>query len=166
MKKIFLFIATILFLTLPANVLAVCPACIVAEGVGIGVLRWLGIDDIIVGIWIGAMCISMVLWLNNLLIKRNKKYFAQLPILIVLIYLPNLWFLDKAGLLNNFRPIFGINRLLIGTVYGSIIVFIALFIDNYLRMKNNGKVKFYYQKIIIPISLLTAASLIFFFLWR
>ena len=41
-----------LFFAIPAK--AICPVCTVAVGAGIGLSRWLGIDDSITGLWIGA----------------------------------------------------------------------------------------------------------------
>ena len=53
------------------SVMAHCPLCTAATIVGVGVTRSLGWDDSIVGIFVGAMIVSSVLWLNNILKKRN-----------------------------------------------------------------------------------------------
>ena len=42
---------------------AICPLCVVAVGAGLGLSRWLGVDDVVSSIWIGALLVSMIL--NN-----------------------------------------------------------------------------------------------------
>ena len=46
-----------------------CPVCAVAVGVGLGLSRWLKIDDAISGLWIGALIVS----LSFILAKWTKK---------------------------------------------------------------------------------------------
>ena len=38
--------------------LALCPVCAIAVGAGIGVSRWLGVDDTITGVWVGGLIVS------------------------------------------------------------------------------------------------------------
>ena len=52
---------------------AVCPVCTVAVIGGLGLSRWLGIDDAITGIWIGGLIISLSLWFTDWLYKKYKK---------------------------------------------------------------------------------------------
>ena len=55
---------------LPA-VMAHCPLCTGATIVGVGITRSFGLDDSIVGVFVGGMIISTALWFNNVLKKRN-----------------------------------------------------------------------------------------------
>lgn len=57
---------------------AICPLCTVAVGAGVGVSRSLGIDDVIVGLWIGGLLVSSSMWLFEWLkgkevVKRKVK---------------------------------------------------------------------------------------------
>jgi len=56
------------------KVLAVCPLCTVAVGAGVGLSRWLGIDDVITGLWIGGLIVSLIAWSENWL---DKKIFTS-----------------------------------------------------------------------------------------
>jgi len=61
MKNILIFLF-IVDLFLPSYALAVCPVCSIAVAGGVGLSRWLGIDDTISGIWIGGLIISLAIW--------------------------------------------------------------------------------------------------------
>lgn len=49
--------------------MAICPVCTVAVGTDVGLCRWLGIDDVLSGIWIGGLIISMIG------LRKNKPAF-------------------------------------------------------------------------------------------
>jgi len=53
MKKILISFLSVLVIFNTNQVFAVCPVCTVAAGAGVGLSRWLGIDDIIIGLWVG-----------------------------------------------------------------------------------------------------------------
>lgn len=53
-RKLFISAATAIELGLTAKAQAVCPVCTVAVGTGVGLSRWLGVDDTITGLWLGA----------------------------------------------------------------------------------------------------------------
>jgi len=53
---------------------AICPVCTVTVGAGIGLSRWLGIDDSITGLWLGAFLLSISLWTIDWL-DRKKSIF-------------------------------------------------------------------------------------------
>jgi len=63
-----IFTATVLT---SAKAFAICPVCTIAIGAGLGLSRWLGVDDVISGIWIGGLLVSTSLWTVNWL--RSKK---------------------------------------------------------------------------------------------
>lgn len=68
-------IAMVFFLLSPliftSKAYAICPLCTVAVGAGVGVSRSLGIDDVIVGLWIGGLLVSSSMWLFEWL--KGKK---------------------------------------------------------------------------------------------
>ncbi|KKU63742.1 MAG: hypothetical protein UX88_C0023G0019 [Candidatus Woesebacteria bacterium GW2011_GWC2_47_16] len=73
MKKLLVFLSPIIFLLSPKTALAVCPVCTVAVGAGLGVSRWLGIDDSVSGIWVGGLVVSLSFWFADWLTKKNLK---------------------------------------------------------------------------------------------
>jgi hypothetical protein len=167
MKKLSFFIFPLLmflFLVKAPQVWAVCPACTIAVGAGVGLSRWLGIDDLISGLWVGAFTVSCGLWFASWLGKRHFKFPAQKILSILLFYLVivlPLFFFNIIG--HPLNKLWGIDKLLIGIGGGSVIFLISVGLDKYLRIKNKGKVLFYYQKVILPIGLLLITSLILYF---
>jgi len=53
---------------------AFCPVCTVAVGAGVGLCRYLGIDDLISGAWIGGLLMSLTLWTIEWLNKKKIKF--------------------------------------------------------------------------------------------
>jgi hypothetical protein len=82
--------------------------------------------------------------------------------MLILYFLLTFIPLYKMNVIDNiWRTIWGINRLLFGSICGLILSSCALLVDKLLRKKNNGKAIFKYQKVILPLSILIVFSLIF-----
>lgn len=143
---------------------AVCPVCTVAVGAGVGISRMIGIDDTIAGVWIGGFIISSGLWLADFIKKKNWKipFLQVLSILLMIIFVvPSLFWAKIIGVVgNNFL---GVDKIIFGMITGSIIFFLAVGVDKFLRAINGGKVFIYYQKVIFPLFLLSIVSLILYF---
>lgn len=168
MKKIKFLVFPILmlfFLVKASFAWAVCPACTIAVGAGVGLSRWLGIDDLISGVWVGAFTVSSGLWFASWLGKKHFKIPAKEVLSVILFYiimvLP-LFFFNIIG--HPLNKLWGIDKLLIGIIGGSVIFLLSVVVDKYLRLKNKGKVLFYYQKVILPVGLLLITSLVLYFL--
>ena len=145
--------------------LAVCPVCVVAVGVGLGISRWLGIDDTVTGVWIGGLIVSMGLWLASWVEKKGWKVPYPKALSVVLLYaftIIPLWLEKTIGSPKN--TLWGIDKILLGIVAGSVAFFLSVWIDKMLRKKNNGQVYIYYQKVILPMLLLTITSFTFYLL--
>jgi hypothetical protein len=152
-----------LFLVSGREAAAVCPVCTVAVGAGLGLCRFLGIDDTVSGIWIGGLILSSGLWLADFLKKKNWqiKYldFWSVVFFGLMVVLP-LVFMGLIGLPAN--KLWGIDKLLLGMGVGAGVFLLGVWADKFLRRKNNGKVYIYYQKVILPVLFLTIASFIFY----
>jgi len=161
--KIFIgFLFIFLFLSKPT--LAVCPLCTVAAAGGIEVTRLLGVDDLISSIWIGGLIVSAALWFSDFLAKKKflKPIWREVLSLSLfyLLTIPFLYWGKMIGVPNN--VFLGVDKIIFGIAVGSITFSIGVFLDNFLRKINRGKVFIYYQKVILPILFLTIASLIFY----
>ena len=143
---------------------AVCPVCTIAIGAGVGLSRWLGVDDSITGLWIGAIILSSAFWTNNYLIKRKWNFIGSLLLSIIFYYaivLIPLYTKDIIG--HPFNKLCGIDKLLFGIVLGSILFLFSFWLDSYIKKSNHNKVRFYYQKVVIPIIILVITSIILYF---
>jgi len=159
MNKYIKWLAFLVFFIFPAKVQAVCPICTVAVGAGLGVSRYFGIDDLITGLWIGALVLSMVLWFADVIEK--KSWPIRFPRLSAGGFLYFILFLTLVlsgiiGIPGNL--IFGIDKLFLGICLGSFVFYFASLTDRYLKTRNKGQVIFYYQKVIIPVFLLSLLS--------
>lgn len=143
---------------------AVCPVCTVAVGAGLGLAEYLGIDDSISGLWIGALIVSMSIWTINWLDGKNIRFKGS-KILIFLAYfaiiiLP-LWFKGKIG--HPLHTLCGIDKLLFGIILGSVLFAAGVLAHNYLRKRNGEKSYFQGQKIVAGVAPIIIASLILYF---
>jgi hypothetical protein len=162
----FLFLVLVL-IALPTKVFAFCPVCTVAVAAGVGLARWLKVDDTITGLWIGALIISSILWTLNWL-KTKKWNFKGDSIIIfvayyLLIIIP-LYYTDIIG--HPLHRIFGIDKLIFGIGVGTIIFLLSMPLYNYVKKSNKNKSYFKLQKIATPIILLLIASLIMYFVTK
>ena len=151
----------------PFLALAVCPVCSVAVAGGLGISRWLGIDDVISGIWVGGLIVSLIAWFISWLNEKNIKFKFRQPLVAVLFYLIVILPLYWTGLISySCSQLWGFNKLLIGIFFGSLIFSLGVWIHNLLKKKNNNKVYFSFQKVVIPVSFLIIASIIFYFITK
>lgn len=146
---------------------AVCPICTLAVGAGIGLSRWLGIDDTITGSWIGALLVSVSLWTIDWVSKKSWKFrgykIAIFSFYLILIVGPLFW---KDIFWHPLNKLWGVDKLILGMVSGMIFFSGGVFLNEFLKKKNEGKVFFPFQKIVLNLALLIILSGIFYFLTK
>ena len=144
---------------------AVCPICTIAVGVGLGISERLGIDDTVAGLWIGGLTVSLSMWTHDWFEKRHIRFFARdfLTALgyFVLVVLPLPYFFsDIFG--NPNHVLWGVDKLLLGIVIGSIAFFLGA--DWYRRIKaKRGHAHFPFEKVALPVLPLILLSIFFYF---
>jgi len=169
MKKLSIYSIAIftIILVISKKALAVCPICTVTVGTGIGLSRWLGIDDSITGLWIGGLIVSITIWTIAYFDKKNIHFKGRNIVTIagyyLLIVLP-LHFVGIIGNPSNALHNYGIDKLLLGIITGSIAFYFGAVWYYYLKQKNNGHAYFPFQKVVVPVSPLIILSIIFYFL--
>lgn len=160
----------LLFATLfvfPDRAFAICPVCTVAVGAGVGFSRYLGVDDLIAGVWIGGLTVSMIMWTVNYLNKKNIKFIGR-KILITIVYFGFIVIpLFYTGIMGHpLNKMWGIDRLLLGVIFGSIFFFIFAQGYQYMKKRNNNHAYFPFQKVAMPVAPLIILTFIFYFLTR
>ncbi|MBM3247580.1 hypothetical protein FJZ17_03535 [Candidatus Pacearchaeota archaeon] len=144
----------------------VCPVCTVAVGAGVGFLRAWGINDIITGIWFGALIVSSIAWMIDYLNRKNIHFLFRKILVIIAFYALFIvplyyWKINGEpvmGALGN--VIFGIDKVLFGVIIGTIVFILAMLANNYLKKINDNRVMINYQKILIPLIFLIIVSVI------
>lgn len=166
-KPLSFFIALIAFLWLfSEKAFAFCPVCTAVVCAGYGLSRWLGVDDTVSGVWIGAAILSSAFWFSNYLESKKISFPLRTVSLAFFSYIVVLAPMWAKGLIHPENCLFGINKLILGVAVGSAVFLGGLLLDKVLRRRNNGKVFFYYQKVAIPVALLSIGSAVFYFLTK
>ncbi|MFH1773028.1 MAG: hypothetical protein ABH818_01575 [Patescibacteria group bacterium] len=172
MKKKLFFLLSVFGLNLlfAKKVLAICPVCTVVVSAGIELSRLLGIDDVITGLWIGGLIVSLIIWTESWFDKKNIQFKARIIITTLgyylLIIIP-LYYLNILGDHKNDLLCFcnlHLDKLLLGMIVGSISFYFSSNLYSYLKEKNNNHAHFSFQKVVIPVFLLILLSIIFYFL--
>lgn len=142
-------------------VFATCPICVLAVGGGLWLAEKLGIDDLIVSIWIGALVTAFAIALAD----KFKKIKLPQPEISwsVIFYFLTLATLQLQGKLNNpYCKIWGVCKILLGVTLGTVFLGAGTLLDKWLRTKNKGKAFFPFQKAVLPVVVVLLTSLIFY----
>lgn len=171
MKKyqivLFSLIMFLLVVLIPKVTLAFCPVCTVAVAAGLGLSRWLHIDDTVSGLWIGALLMSSTFWLVTWLEKRKIKFRGLFTATLVLTYgvvVVPLWRSEIIG--HPLNKIFGVDKLIFGIAIGTILFMLGLIVNRILKEMNKGKQYFYFQKVVSPLVFLIIFSLVMYYVTK
>ena len=156
-----------------------CPLCTAGAAGGIAAARFLGVDDSIVGLFLGAFITSTALWFNKWLVKKNLKFQVPEFMLIILSFLLLVIPLYTAGIITDFEMvrsmpehhsilgmgIYGVDKILFGTMVGTIFTWIAFTFSDSIKRKK-GRVLYPYQSISFMIIITLVLSLIFWIITK
>lgn len=148
---------------------AICPLCVVVIGAGLGLSRWLGVDDVVSSIWIGALLVAMILWTLTEMKKKNWRFPLDGVVVSLAYYLLTFIPLYYGHIVGHpLNTIFNIDKIVFGTAIGTVMFLLSHWLHLYLKKKNNGKSFFPYQKVVVPVAVLLLTSIVFYLLitWR
>lgn len=175
-KKLFMMLIALAVLVPVAH--AHCPLCTVAAAVGVGLARTIGLDDSIVGLFLGALIVSSALWFNRWLSKRIKLPLQSLLVVLVS-FLSLVIPLYLSGMITNIQVMMsiresnllfglgrlGIDRLFTGIISGTALTYVAFGLSDYIKEKR-GRVLWPYQGVSFMIIALLVASAAFWMALR
>lgn len=177
-KLLFAYAPIISLIILPQLVSAHCPLCTAITGAGIGVARGMGVDNSIIGLFLGAFVVSTGLWFNNWLKKKKIVFPFQEFLIVFASFILTIAPLYLTGIIINFEivkslpelsmlglEVFGIDKLLFGTIVGILAIGVSFSFSNYIK-KRKGKVLFPYQGILFMIITLLILSEVFWVITR
>ena len=122
----------------------------------------LGIDDLLVSIWLSGLNTAIAFWFASVMKNRLLKNGYGWSVAFFVLTVGSLVYTKQIGHVGN--TYLGVDKILVGLTVGFAISLIAILIDRLIRIKNKGKVLFYYQKVIIPLVLLIITTGIFKYL--
>ncbi|KKP67161.1 MAG: hypothetical protein UR68_C0013G0031 [Candidatus Roizmanbacteria bacterium GW2011_GWA2_35_19] len=141
------------------SVYANCPVCIITVGGGLLIAKKLGIDDLLVSIWISGLNTAIAFFLAE---KIKKKIFSNPYLWVMVFYISTLVYLFYTKQLGHLGNTFlEIDKVFFGMTLGMITFLLANFADKFIRMKNRGKRLFNFQKVIVPLVFLLMVTFIF-----
>ncbi|MFH1088467.1 MAG: hypothetical protein V1719_01335 [Patescibacteria group bacterium] len=166
MKKWWLLLPAVLLswgVALPAQ--AICPVCTGVVVVGLGVSRWLGVDDSITGIWIGAFIVMVSLWTLSWLKKKGIQWpFKKLSVWLVyaVLVLGGLYLNKSFG--HSLNQLWGVDRLLLGIIVGVGVTYSIIQFYYWIKKRYHGKAHFPFQRTVMSLGSLIIVSIIFYFI--
>ena len=164
-SKTIISVAAVLGLSLTLGAQAVCPVCTVAVSTGVGLSRWLGVDDTVTGLWLGGLIVSVIIWSLNWMEERNIRFKWRALLTSVSYYLLICIPLYIGGILGHpDNTLLGIDKLVLGMATGSAAFFAGAWWYERLKEKNLGHANFPFQKVVMPITPLILLSVIFYYL--
>ena len=152
---------------IPLMASAVCPVCTVAVGAGLEGARLLGVDDVITGIWAGGLTLSLTLWTIGWLKKRgitSVLWSVIAPFAVYYGLLGAVYLLPDVTFGAN--TLWGIDKFLLGIIVGTICFWVGARWYISIKRNNGGHAMFAFQKVVMPISLLLIATVLFWFLTK
>jgi hypothetical protein len=158
----------IILLVSPVSALAQCPICIVTVGGGMLIARKLGIDDLLVSIWISALNVAISFWLApKLKIKVPVlKYLDNGHVLAVVLLLTTLAYFQFTGQLGHpANRLFSIDKVVFGQILGTLAMMAAN--HTYQKVKTKlGHTPFPYAKVAFPLGTVLLITLVFKFAFK
>ncbi len=134
------------------------PLCAIGIAGGLQIFQWLGINDLTLGLWIGALILSLSFQFNKFLIKKGWSFKFSFWLILILTSVLSFLPLKNDFLQGKASLICGIPQIIIGAVLGGLVLFFTDKINNYIIKRHHNKVYFYYQRTIVPIIVLVLLS--------
>ncbi len=143
---------------------AQCQICTLVVGAGVGLSRWLGIDDTISGVWVGGLMVSLVLGTVAWVERKGLSFAGAGLVTAAILYVSVLGPLYYFGVIGQCaNKLWGMDKLVIGIVAGSVLFYLGT--RWYQRIKRRrGHAYFPFQKVVMPIAPLIIVSGIFYYL--
>ena len=142
------------------NVYAQCPVCIVTVGGGLLIAKKLGIDDLLTALWISGLNVAISFWFVSF-IKKPKILKNPLIWTVIMFVSTFAYFASTKQMYHKNNTFMHIDKVLVGLIIGTFVWLLGIGIDKLIRKYNNGKVLFFYQKVIVPLFLLIATTGLF-----
>ncbi len=152
----------ILTMGLSAIAGAVCPLCTLAVSAGVGLTQYLGIDDVITGLWLGGVLTSITLWSREWFKRGSGSYPVCYTMLLACGWFGScyltLWLTGHLG--HPLNRLWGGDKLLLGGGIGACAFIMVHFF--YLWFKHRyHRPLFPFQKVVMPLVTLLGLSLLF-----
>jgi len=157
-------------LLFPRPAAAQCPICIVTVGGGMLIAQKLGIDDLLVGIWISALNTTIAFYLASKF-QNDKMMFKKIlanPWILSFVFLlfTLIYFITTGQTGHSTNKLLGLDKIIFGQTLGMLAMFVGNFIYGFTKYKNDNKALFPYSKVVFPFATVLLVTLFFKLLFR
>ena len=142
---------------------AQCPICIVTVGGGMLLAQKLGIDALLISIWISALNVAISFWLAT---KFKNKLFKNGHFLSFILLATTLIYFQTTGQIGHLaNRLFGVDKIIFGQLLGTFSMMLAN--HSYQAIKTKlGHTPFPYAKVVFPFGTVLFITLVFKFLFK
>jgi hypothetical protein len=157
LKKLF----TLIFLPFLGvkTILAHCPLCTLGAAAAVGGAAYMGVNKVVLSLFVGAFAISMGMWFTRIIKKKYIPFQKTIIILgsffltvIPILPLINAYFPLFVWFIGDYGKTYAINASIIGSFFGGLLVFISPTLSKKITKIRNKHMN--YQTIIITFLLL------------
>ena len=116
----------------------------------------------VAGIWVGAFLAILGYWIIKFFDKKKWNFFGR-NALILALSVASIGFIYLGQVTYNPCTYFGflkLDAILFGTIIGAILFILTEKLYDFMKAKNNGHAHFPFEKVVLPIVVLTIASFI------
>lgn len=147
----------------------ICDLCTIGVIAGLSISRYLGVDDSVVGVWIGACLVALIGGTVAYMEKKNIRYpFRNTSIAAMFVAFTGISFY-YAGVIGVYRNTFFrstsifLDKILISSIVGALVLVASASLYQWMKRRHGGAY-FPFQKVVMPIASLIAASAVFYFI--
>lgn len=154
-------VLTVLLFSLKAAANPACVVCTVAIGAALPLARKLGVDDCVVGVWIGALLAILGYWLIRFADKK-RWFFAGRNTLLMALSIGSIGFIYAGEMAYMPIPIgfFFIDAFLFAALLGALTFICSMQLYERMKARNGGHAHFPFEKVVIPVGSVLLISLL------
>ena len=176
-KKTMLFASVATLAIFSKNAYAHCPLCTGAIAVAAVAATTMGVDVSVVGIFVGAFAVSTGLWAGRVIKKQYIPFqtaaivvasflLTIVPVTAVVpddLSIPLLLFGAPDSLFNR---VYWPSKMLFGGLIGGMLTVGSLYLHEFLKKRNNGKVYIQFQGVLLTVGILVMSAIAMFLAMR
>ena len=141
-----------------------CAVCTIAVGASLEIARSLGVDNSVVGVWAGGFLALLGYWLILWFEKKGWRFWGR-DVLSMVISVGAIGFMYISEM--KYSPIaigiFYLDPFLFSTLLGAFILIYSSKFYQWMKARNGGHAHFPFEKVVVPVVALAAASAYFYF---
>ncbi|MEM5828427.1 MAG: hypothetical protein QW197_02935 [Candidatus Aenigmatarchaeota archaeon] len=137
-----------------------CPPLILGGSI---LSKYLGLSDLIIGLWFGSLLMTLYIVTIKILDKRRIRFPFRKVILFFAFFFLTYYPMYALNMITYIPKIWIFDLFIFGNILGILAIISAELLDKYLRKINKGKVFVPFQSVIVPMTIIILLTLILYF---